>query len=316
MSESTAAPRHGRRARRLSEEEAAALAPHPVAEAGSDQPAVPAVRGAVAAPGADAPTPALRKFGKRARIIELTEEPPEHAGQPFEQPSADGAQDAASPSGAPAAAAEEPAAPAALRPGSAAGAGTVSTGAALTSGTTGAASGTGGTGAATTDGASSSEAAPSGTAPSDTARSGTASSESTPTADGAASATAGAAATASAARPTGTPAPTATIERDADGVELGELSVTQAPDPRPAPRFDGRVLHRPERSGGRPLLWVVWGLIALAIIVLVVLLITGVLGGSGSSSALGPALDAHLAPLFGPGSPAASLPSSTQELPA
>lgn len=313
MSESTAAPRHGRRARRLSEEEAAALAPHPVAEAGSDQPAVPAVRGAVAAPGADAPTPALRKFGKRARIIELTEEPPEPAGQPSEQPPADGAPDATLPAGTPAAAAEEPAAPTAPRPGSAAGAGTVSTGAALTSGTTGAASGTGGTGTTTTGDASSSETAPSGTASSEAA------SSSAGTADRAASvaaATAGTATTAGSARPTGTPAPTATIERDADGVELGELSVTQAPDPRPAPRFDGRVLHRPERSGGRPLLWVVWGLIALAIVVLVVLLITGVLGGSGSSSALAPALDAHLASLFGPGSPAASLPSSTQELPA
>lgn len=303
MSESTAAPRHGRRARRLSEEEAAALAPHPVAEVGSDQPAAPAVRGAVAAPGADAPTPALRRFGKRARIIELTEEPPEHAGQPSEQPSADGAPAAASSAGNPAAAVEEPAAPAAPRPGSAGGAGAVSTGAPLTSGTTGAASGTGGTGAATTDDAGSSVATPSGVA----------SSEAATPADGAASATTAAS---GAARPTGTPAPTTTIERDADGVELGELSVTQAPDPRPAPRFDGRVLHRPERSGGRPLQWVVWGLIALAIVVLVVLLITGVLGGSGSSSALAPALDAHLTSLSGPGSPAASLPSCTQELPA
>src|SRR5699024_970589 len=40
----------------------------------------------------------------------------------------------------------------------------------------------------------------------------------------------------------------ATISRDHDGVELGELSVTDAPEPRPAPRFDGRVLHRPEGS--------------------------------------------------------------------
>lgn len=75
------------------------------------------------------------------------------------------------------------------------------------------------------------------------------------------------------------------ITRDADGVELGEIPVGDAPDPRPAPRFEGRVLRRPERSGGNPMVWIVWGLVALAVIALVILLATGVLGG-GSAHAL------------------------------
>src|SRR5699024_590872 len=83
---------------------------------------------------------------------------------------------------------------------------------------------------------------------------------------------------------------TATIDRDRDGVELGELSVAEAPDPRPAPRFDGKVLHRPERSGGRSLLWVVWALIAVALIVLIVLMVTGVLGQDSAAAAF-PSLD-------------------------
>lgn len=74
------------------------------------------------------------------------------------------------------------------------------------------------------------------------------------------------------------------LTRDADGVELGELPVTEAPDPRPAPRFDGKVLHRPERSGGRPLLWLVWALLAIALTVLVVLLLTGVLGTDAAAA--------------------------------
>src|SRR5699024_10236580 len=76
--------------------------------------------------------------------------------------------------------------------------------------------------------------------------------------------------------------------RDRDGVELGELSVAEAPDPRPAPRFDGKVLHRPERSGGRSLLWVVWALIAVALIVLIVLMVTGVLGQDSAAAAFPP----------------------------
>lgn len=198
MSETESAPRHGRRARRLSPEEAAAQealaaqaaesgeAPetgeHPPVEPGSatesEQP--PAVRGAVAPPSAEEPMPTLRRFGKRARIIELAEgEAPARDAEP--------------------------------------------------------------TGAA---------ALPEGGSP---------------------------------------------VVRDQDGVELGELTVSEAPDPRPAPRYDGKVLQRPERSGGKPLLWVVWVLIALALVALVVLLLMGVLGG-GDTAALSSidTLTAHL----------------------
>lgn len=148
------APRRGRRARTLTPEEIAA----------DEARAVPGVRGAVAAPTGDEPTPTLRKFGRRARIVEV---------------------------------------------------------------------------------------------------------------DGSESAEAGSA---------------ATITRDHDGVELGELPVTDAPDPRPAPRFEGTVLHRPEKSGGRALLWLVWALVAIALVVLVVLLLTGVVG-PGAAAALAPAHD-------------------------
>ena len=247
MSESTAAPRHGRRARRLDPEEAAAQAPRTGAEISGEMPRTPGVRGAVAAPGADAPVPALRKFGKRARIIELTEDPAAADAAPTTTAPADASAESA-------ATAADPAEPVGARPGSTGGDATVSTGAALTSGTT----------------------------------------------EAAASATGTATATAAAGEGT------ATIVRDADGVELGELSVSEAPDPRPAPRFDGKVLHRPERSGGRPLLWIVWALIALAIIALVVLLLTGILGG-GSTSAL-----AAGAPLD-PSSLTSSLTPTSQE---
>src|SRR5699024_12328653 len=86
----------------------------------------------------------------------------------------------------------------------------------------------------------------------------------------------------------------ATTSRDHGGVELGALSVPDAPEPPPAPRFDGRVLHRPEGSNGRLLQWVVWALIAIALVVLVVLLLTGVLGPD-TAAALSP--DHAAAPL-------------------
>lgn len=76
------------------------------------------------------------------------------------------------------------------------------------------------------------------------------------------------------------------LTTDADGVELGELPADEAPDPRPAPRFEGRVLRRPERGAGTPLVWIVWILVALAVITVIVLLMTGVLG-SGETGALG-----------------------------
>ena len=96
-----------------------------------------------------------------------------------------------------------------------------------------------------------------------------------------------AAAAGAAATVTATATATATaIPTDSDGVELGELPVGDAPAPKPAPRFEGRVLNRSGRSGsGSPVMWIVWALVALAVIALVVLLATGVLGG-GSASAL------------------------------
>ncbi|APX32190.1 hypothetical protein BH708_05015 [Brachybacterium sp. P6-10-X1] len=176
MTEPDTTPRRGRRARALSPEESAALDETRTAE--------PAVRGAVAPPSADAPVPTLRKFGRRARIIELSEDP------------------------------------------------------------------------------------------TSTAPGGESATERTTELSGASN-----------AEPTTTPDTTRTAgDRDHDGVELGELAVTDAPEPRPAPRFDGKVLHRPERSGSRPLLWTVWALIAVALIVLVILLLTGVLGPDAASA--------------------------------
>jgi hypothetical protein len=168
MTEPETTPRRGRRARALSPEELAALGAVETSQG-------PGRRGAVAPPDADAPVPALRKFGRRARIIELSDQP--------------------------------------------------------------------------------------------------------------------------APEPVGAPAPKAAetaVERDNDGVELGELPVTEAPDPRPAPRFDGKVLHRPERSGGRRLVWLVWVLIALALAALVALLLTGVLAPA-DAAALGATPDLILA---------------------
>ncbi|ATG51781.1 hypothetical protein CFK38_09795 [Brachybacterium vulturis] len=184
MTEPETTPRRGRRARALSPEEQAALEARAAREAPGGQAAAPGVRGAVAPPTADTPVPALRKFGRRARIIELSEQPE--------------------------------AAPAAS-----------------------------GRGAATT------------------------------AEDGSA----------------------AGVSRDHDGVELGELSVTEAPEPRPAPRFDGKVLHRPESNGGRLLPWLVWILIAIALVVLVALLLTGVIGPDTAASALSPVPSDHLSDL-------------------
>lgn len=80
---------------------------------------------------------------------------------------------------------------------------------------------------------------------------------------------------------------TVAVDRDVDGVELGEMSVSEAPDPRPAPRFEGKVLQRSDDSGGRSLLWMVWVLIGLALLALIILLATGVLGPGGDAGALG-----------------------------
>ena len=180
MTEPETTPRRGRRARALSPEETAAREARATTETTGEQKAVPGVRGAVASPTADAPVPTLRKFGRRARIVELSEE----------SASADAARAAS--------------------------------------------------GAGTSD-------------------------AQVPAEDGSVS----------------------TMTRDHDGVELGELSVTEAPEPRPAPRFEGKVLHRAERSGGRALVWLVWALIAIALVVLVALLLTGTLGSTAASFAAG-----------------------------
>ena len=173
MTEPETTPRRGRRARELSPEESAALEARATMETTREPQSAPGVRGAVAPPTADAQRPALRKFGRRARIIELSEEP---------------------------------------TPGN--------------------------------------DAAPA------TAEGGSTNAD---------------------ARPTGW---------------SSVSSPSPGPEPRPAPRFDGKVLHRPERSTAAPV-WLVWALIAIAIIVLVALLLTGVIGPSAASAA-----DAALLDLF------------------
>lgn len=233
MTDSQTPARHGRRARRLTPEEEATQEQRAV-EISGEMSAVPAMRGAVAAPTAEAPVPKLRKFGRRARIIELSEEPSPSDGSP--------------------AAGAEPGAdrPAAGQPGAApttAGNSSVSTGPAL----------------------SSTEVAQ--RAAGDAALAG----EQTPDA------------TVPGPGPHPDPARLVPPERDSDGVELGELPVTEAPDPKPAPRFTGDVLHRTERSGGRPLVWLVWVLIAVALIILITLLLTGIIGPGVAEAAAAPA---------------------------
>ncbi|GAA1486444.1 hypothetical protein [Brachybacterium fresconis] len=188
MTEPDTTPRRGRRARALSPEESAALE--------ETRSSAPGVRGAVAPPSADAPVPALRKFGRRARIIELS----------------DDATTTAPGGGSTTESSAEPGVEPNVEPGAEA-------------------------------------SAELGVEPT--------------------------------TAPAGEPS---AGDLDHDGVELGELTVSEAPEPRPAPRFDGKVLHRPERTGGRPVLWVVWALIAVALIVLVILLLTGVLGPDAASA--------------------------------
>ena len=212
MSETDAPTRHGRRARRLTPEEEAAQQALAAATAG-DATAAPSVRGAVAPPEADAPVPRLRKFGRRARIIELAD-PVDATVQ-------------TTPADASPEPADEQQAADEITPDHEAVAGTGSTG------------------------------------ESDSNEPATEKSATT----GATS--------------------TVAVDRDVDGVELGEMSVSEAPDPRPAPRFEGKVLQRSDDSGGRSLLWVVWVLIGLALLALIILLATGVLGPGGDAGALG-----------------------------
>lgn len=211
MTESDAPTRHGRRARRLTPEEEAAQQALAAATTG-DATAAPSVRGAVAPPEADAPVPRLRKFGRRARIIELAD-PVDATVQPAPDDASSQTTDDEQPEATALATAGTEAQVDEITPGH------------------------------------------------DTA---------------AADTTPGATATAS-----------VPVDRDVDGVELGEMSVTEAPDPRPAPRFEGKVLQRSENAGGRSLLWAVWALIGLALLTLIILLATGVLGPGGDAGALG-----------------------------
>ncbi|EWS82966.1 hypothetical protein BF93_05740 [Brachybacterium phenoliresistens] len=247
---------------------------------------IPPLRGAVPSPPADAPAPKLRKFGRRARVVEITDAPDEvevtgesqavedAPAAPAEDtvalaPVPDGSEPAPDADGdtaerpAPGAAPGVGEAPTSLwvepptdvltavpdedAPGPRATERPVVAGAVLTTTQAPAAAGAGmaGSGAGA----------------------------------GTATAPAAAAAPAAASRGTATATVTRMPARDADGVELGEMTVSEAPDPRPAPRFDGRVLHRPERKGSSRVLWIVWALIALAVLTLVILLVTGVIGG-------------------------------------
>ena len=275
MSEPVAGARHGRRARRAAVDETAPLA---VVTDPSDPTGVPTIRGAVAAPGADTPMPRLRKFGKRARIIELVDPDDVPIVVPSAQP--EEPQRSEPPAGREQPTQSEP----------------------------------------ITEREPSADPARGASGDVLTSQAGTSTwvvrtaADSEPTRDEPASATASAKAqvdpvapapeSASAPAPTATSAPSSDsvpsapaaapapgpdasgIRRDADGVELGELSVTEAPDPRPAPRFEGKVLHRPESGGGRGAVILVWVLIALGVIALVALLLTGVLGPAQAYAAV------------------------------
>jgi hypothetical protein len=300
----TGARRHGRRARRLTPEETAeqqAIAarhtgelprtsPQEAPEGADALPAGrPASRGAVAPPTADAPVPTLRRFGKRARIIEVEDAPEDettggHGDEAPAESAADGEarstdsqpdQDRAADEGT--AASEDAGAVA-----------DVESSGDESSSTDGEEPGTDGESSSTDDGA------------------GERSADATGTAAGSRTQGRSAGGSAPAAATGHARAGTATIERDADGVELGELGVGDAPGPKPAPRFDGRVLNRPEQGSGRPLLWIVWVLIAAAIIALVILLATGVLG---PDSAQADAIHDQLSAIAGSSSPQSVLPT-------
>lgn len=276
MSEPVAGARHGRRARRAAVDETAPLA---VVTDPSDPTGVPTVRGAVAAPGADTPMPRLRKFGKRARIIELVDPDDVPIAVPSAQPDQ-------SPHLEPPAGREQPSQsdPTTEREPSADPAhGTSNDELVSQAGTsTWVVRPSADRAPVTDEPASMAEPDTAQTAP-DTSAPGHAEAPS-PTSTPATSPN-----SVSAPTPAAAPAPgpdAAGIRRDADGVELGELSVTEAPDPRPAPRFEGKVLHRPESGGGRGAVILVWVLIALGVIALVALLLAGVLGPAQAHAAV------------------------------
>ncbi|WP_342763194.1 hypothetical protein [Dermabacter hominis] len=70
-------------------------------------------------------------------------------------------------------------------------------------------------------------------------------------------------------------------------LEVGDLPADQAPEPKPAARFDGTVLDRPSRTSGGIGMWITWLLVAAIAITLVVLLVTGVIG-PGIAKAIAP----------------------------
>lgn len=61
-------------------------------------------------------------------------------------------------------------------------------------------------------------------------------------------------------------------------LEVGDLPADQAPEPKPAARFDGTVLHKPSRTSGGIGMWITWLIVAAIAITLIVLLVTGVIG--------------------------------------
>ncbi|MDU1464376.1 hypothetical protein [Dermabacter sp.] len=70
-------------------------------------------------------------------------------------------------------------------------------------------------------------------------------------------------------------------------LEVGDLPADQAPEPKPAARFDGTVLDKPSRTSGGIGMWITWLLVAAIAITLVVLLVTGVIG-PGIAKAIAP----------------------------
>lgn len=279
MSEPVAGARHGRRARRAAVDETAPLA---IVTDPSDPSGVPTIRGAVAAPGADTPMPRLRKFGKRARIIELVDPDDVPIAVPSAQP--DQPPHSESPAGREQSTQSEPTTE--REPSADPARGTFNDELVSQAGTsTWVVRPSADRAPVTDEPASAAEPAIAQTlqAAPDASASELAVAPS-PTSTSATSPNS-VCAPATAAAPA--PGPDASgIRRDADGVELGELSVTEAPDPRPAPRFEGKVLHRPESGGGRGAVILVWVLIALGVIALVALLLTGVLGPAQAHAAV------------------------------
>ncbi len=63
-----------------------------------------------------------------------------------------------------------------------------------------------------------------------------------------------------------------------DWYEVGDLPADQAPEPKPAPRFEGQVLNKPSRSATGLGGWVTWVLVFLVLALIIVLFVTGMIG--------------------------------------